>query len=110
MRRLNGVLAALAILLLGGSLAACSTGPRRTEAERAADAVTAARVEGAFTANPTLFARHIDVSVDGGVVYLGGYVWSVEDLYLARNLAASVPGVKSVSSDMELMRGGSKGR
>jgi osmotically-inducible protein OsmY len=63
-----------------------------------------------LTANPTLFARHIDVSVDGGVVYLGGYVWSVQDLYLARNLAASVPGVKSVSSAMELMRGGSKGR
>lgn len=43
-------------------------------------------------------------------MYLGGYVWSVEDLYLARNLAASVPGVKSVSSEMELMRGGGKGR
>jgi osmotically-inducible protein OsmY len=67
-------------------------------------------VESAFTADPTLFARHIDVSVDAGVVYLGGYVWSVEDLYLARHLAASVAGVRSVSSDMELMRGGSKGR
>src|SRR5882672_475954 len=74
------------------------------------DADTAARVEGALTGDPHLFARHIDVSVDGGVVYLGGYVWSVEDLYLARNLAASVPGVKSVSSELELMRGGSKGR
>jgi osmotically-inducible protein OsmY len=110
MRQLNGALAALAILLLGGSLAACSTAPRRTDAERAADADTASRVESAFTADPTLFARHIDVSVDGGVVYLGGYVWSVEDLYLARHLAASVAGVRSVSSDMELMRGGSKGR
>jgi len=110
MRRLNGMLRVVPILLLGGSLAGCSTAPPRTEAERVADAVTAARVESAFTANPTLFARHIDVLVDGGVVYLGGYVWSVEDLYLARNLAASVPGVKSVSSDMELMRGGSKGR
>ena len=41
------------------------------------------RVEGALTADPHLFARHIDVSV---------------------------PGVKSVSSELELMRGGSKGR
>ena len=110
MRPLNGVLPKVVILLLAGSLSACSTAPRRTEVERAADADTASRVESAFTANPTLFARHIDVSVDGGVVYLGGYVWSVEDLYLARNLAASVPGVKSVSSELELMRGGSKGR
>jgi osmotically-inducible protein OsmY len=110
MRALNGVFPKVVILLLAGSLSACSTGPPRTEAEQAADADTAARVESALTANPTLFARHIDVSVDGGVVYLGGYVWSVEDLYLARNLAASVPGVKSVSSELELMRGGSKGR
>ena len=110
MRPLNAVLPKVVILLLAGSLSACSTAPRRTEAQRAADADTASRVEGALTADPHLFARHIDVSVDGGVVYLGGYVWSVEDLYLARNLAASVPGVKSVSSDMELMRGGSKGR
>jgi osmotically-inducible protein OsmY len=110
MRRLNGVFQAVVIVLLAGSLGACSTAPRRTEAERAADADTAAWVETALTADPHLFARHIDVSVDGGVVYLGGYVWSVEDLYLARNLAASVPGVKSVSSEMELMRGGGKGR
>ena len=109
---LNGVLPKVVVLLLAGSLCACATAPRRTEAERAADADadTAVRVETALTADPQPFARHIDVSVDGGVVYLGGYVWSVEDLYLARNLAASVPGVKSVSSDMELMRGGSKGR
>jgi osmotically-inducible protein OsmY len=110
MRPLNGVLPKVVVLLLAGSLCACATAPRRTEAERAADADTAVRVETALTADPQLFARHIDVSVDGGVVYLGGYVWSVEDLYLARNLAASVPGVKSVSSELELMRGGSKGR
>jgi osmotically-inducible protein OsmY len=110
MRHLNDVLAAVAILLLGGSLAACSSAPHRTEAERVVDAETASRVESALTADPTLFARHIDVSVEGGVVYLGGYVWSVEDLYLARNLAASVPGVRAVSDEMELMRGGGKGR
>ncbi len=110
MRPLNGVFPKVVVVLLAGSLGACSMAPRRTETERAADADTAARVETALSADPHLFARHIDVSVDGGVVYLGGYVWSVEDLYLARNLAASVPGVKSVSSELELMRGGSKGR
>ena len=110
MRYLDGVLRKVVILLLAGSLSACSTAPRRTEAQRATDADTAARVEGALTADPYLFARHIDVSVDAGVVYLGGYVWSVEELYLARNLTASVPGVKSVSSELELMRGGGKGR
>jgi osmotically-inducible protein OsmY len=98
----------VSILLLGGSLAACSTAPRRTEAERAADADTAARVETALSADPQLFARHIDVWVDRGVVHLGGYVWSVSDLLLAQNLAASVPGVRAVSDEMELMRGGGR--
>jgi osmotically-inducible protein OsmY len=107
---MRAVLSGLVVALVAGALAGCSTAPRRTEAERAADADTAAWVETALSADPHLFARHIDVSVDGGVVYLGGYVWSVEDLYLARNLAGSVPGVKSVSSEMELMRGGGKGR
>ena len=65
MRYLDGVLPAMAILLLGGSLAL-------------------------------------------GVVHLGGFVWSVSDLLLAQNLAASVPGVRAVSDEMELMRGGGR--
>ena len=108
MRYLDGVLPAMAILLLGGSLAACSTAPRRTEAQRTTDADTAARVETALSADPYLFARHIDVWVDLGVVHLGGFVWSVSDLLLAQNLAASVPGVRAVSDEMELMRGGGR--
>ena len=57
MRPLNGVLRKVVILLLAGSLSACSTAPRPTEAQRATDADTAARVEGALTADPHLFAR-----------------------------------------------------
>jgi osmotically-inducible protein OsmY len=99
-----------AVLILAASLAACASAAPRTATQRAADADTAARVQSTLEADPALFARHIDVSVDGGVVYLGGYVWSVEDLYLAPRLAAAVPGVTAVNSQMELMRGGSKGR
>ena len=89
--------------------AACATLPPRTAAERAGDAVIAAQVEAALLADPTVYARHIDVAVDRGVVRLGGYVWSDQDFRLARQDAASVAGVKTVQMDLELMRGGLAG-
>ena len=89
--------------------AACATPLPRTAAERSGDAVIAAQVEAALLADPTVYARHIDVTVDRGVVRLGGYVWSAQDFRLARQDAASVAGVKTVQMDMELMRGGVAG-
>ena len=105
----NGVLPALMALVVAYGLAACSTTPRRTQAERAADAAIAAQVQSALLADPNIYARHIDVAVDRGVVKLGGYVWSSRDYQLARNDAASIAGVKAVDTDMELMRGGVSG-
>jgi osmotically-inducible protein OsmY len=88
---------------------ACSTTARRTAPERAADAELATRVEAALLADPGMYARHIDVTVVRGVVHLGGYVWEDDDFRLARNDAASVPGVRTVEVQMELMRGGIAG-
>ena len=102
-------------LLIGTTLSAacgllaCSTAPPRTDAERAADAAAAAQVEAALNADPRIFARHIDVKVDGGVVHLGGYVWSDNDFLFAKNDAAAVPGITTVVNQMELMRGGMSG-
>lgn len=56
-----------------------------------------------------LIITHIDVAVDRGVVHLGGYVWEDDDFQTARRDAASVPGVKTVITQMELMRGGLAG-
>jgi osmotically-inducible protein OsmY len=74
--------------------------------ERAADVETADRVQAALFADPNLYARHIDIAVDRGVVHLGGYVWESEDFQRARNDVAGVPRVRSVLTEMELMRGG----
>jgi osmotically-inducible protein OsmY len=90
-------------------LVACSTSPPKTDAERAANATAAAEVEAALNADPRIFARHIDVKVDGGVVHLGGYVWSDDDFLFAKNDAAAVPGITTVVDQMELMRGGTSG-
>jgi osmotically-inducible protein OsmY len=96
-------------MLTAFSIVACSTSPPRTDAERVADAAAAARVEAALDTDPRIFARHIDVSVDRGVVHLDGFVWTDDDYLFARNDAAAVPGIKTVVNQMELMRGGISG-
>jgi hypothetical protein len=97
----------LATLLMAFAIAACATHPpARAPAERAADAALAHEVWLALNADPELYSRHVDISVDRGVVRLGGYVWSADDFRLARNDAQGVPGVKSVAVQMELLRGG----
>lgn len=103
------VLPAVIALAVAFCVVACSTPPRRTEAERTADAAIAAQVEAALLADPNIYARHIDVAVDRGVVRLGGFVWSNEDYLRARHDAASVQGVMAVDTDMDLTRGGVSG-
>jgi osmotically-inducible protein OsmY len=97
------------VVLAACTLAGCSTAPARTASERAADRDIANRVQAALLADPNIYARHIDVEVDRGVVHLGGYVWEVDDFATARRDAASVPGTTAVVTDMELMRGGMAG-
>jgi osmotically-inducible protein OsmY len=98
--------AGLAIAAACGA-SGCSTTPHRTEAQRAADRDVAAQVSSALSADSKIYARHIDVRADNGVVHLGGYVWNDRDLYEAKQIAAAVPGVKGVVDDMQLERGGS---
>lgn len=86
----------------------CTT-PRRTSEERAVDAELAAKVEYALSADPRIYARHVDVSVDRGVVHLGGYIWTDSELRFVKADAASVPGILAVSDQIELMRGGISG-
>jgi osmotically-inducible protein OsmY len=102
-----------AALAVGGSIAllavcGCATPPRSPE-ERAADAAVEARVEAALDSDSRIYARHVDVNVDRGVVYLGGYIWSDSELRFAKADAAAVPGVLSVANEIELMRGGISG-
>ena len=98
---------------IGGCLAlvaalGCAATPRTSE-ERVVDSDIAERVEVALDTDSRIYARHVDVNVDRGVVHLGGYVWSDSELQFAKADAASVPGVLGVSDEMELMRGGISG-
>ena len=88
-------------------LCACATTPRyRTAAERSADDAIAAGVEDSLLRDSRIYARHIDVIADRGVVRLSGLIWSVDDYRVARFDAQSVPGVTSVVSELELVRSG----
>jgi len=97
----GGCLALLAAL-------GCTTTPRTPE-ERAVDADIAERVGAALGTDSRIYARHVDVNVDRGVVHLGGYIWSDSELRFAKADAAAVPGVLGVSDEIELMRGGISG-
>jgi osmotically-inducible protein OsmY len=95
-----------ASLVAAFGLMACATGQPPYPGERAADSSIAHQVRVALNSDPQLYARHVDISVNQGVVHLGGYVWAPEDFELARKDAQGVPGVKAVDLRMQLLRGG----
>ena len=101
MRRIFGT-AVAAVIVCG---AAACMGPRKSDAERAADSDTTARVQAAFAADKALYARHITVRADTGVVTLGGYAWTPEELLAAKQDAEQVSGVIKVVNRIEVDRG-----
>ena len=96
---------ALVTLCVYGAVA-CETGPRKSEAEKQADRVTVQRVELALNSDTELYARHIVVRADNGVVRLSGFVWEPPDLTEAVRVASAVQGVSRVENDLELQRNG----
>jgi osmotically-inducible protein OsmY len=96
---------ALAVMLCS-CVVACSTTPHRTSEQLQTDKETAERVQSALNADTYIYARHVTVQADNGVVHLGGYVWNDYDLSEVQRVAAAVPGVTQVIDEMELERGG----
>lgn len=101
MRRIFNT-AVVAVIVCG---AAACVAPRKTDAERAADNDTVARVQEAFAADTVLYSRHITVRADNGVVTLGGYAWTPEELLAAKQDAEQVSGVAKVVNRIEVDRG-----
>ena len=97
--------ACVAVAVLCG-MAACASGPTKTDSQVQADKVMAERVEAALNADRSLFAKHITAHADNGVVRLTGYVWEANDFDEAIYIASNVPGVTKVVNDLELNRNG----
>ena len=93
-----------AVAALACGAGACATTPKTPE-QRAADAATVEHVQEALSADQNLYSRHINVRADGSVVTLSGYVWTPEELTMAREDAQAVPGVTKVVDRMEVDRG-----
>ena len=96
---------AIAVAVLCG-VAACASGPPKTDAQRQADRDTAQRVEAALSSDKALYGKHITVQADNGVVHLSGYVWESSDLQTAVIIAEGVEGVTAVVNNLELNRNG----
>ena len=102
---INRFLTALVLAAAVGGLTACLSGPSQTPAQREADKDMADQVQTALTSDKTLYARHIKVRAENGVVTLSGYVWTTEELAAAPEIAQSVPGVTKVVNRVEVDRG-----
>jgi hyperosmotically inducible periplasmic protein len=83
-------------------LLACATPLHRSEDQKDADRRTAERVQNALGADRSIFAQHISVHADNGVVWLTGYVWDPTDIQEATSVASGVEGVKRVVNDLDL--------
>jgi len=70
---INRFLTALVLAAALGGLTACLSGPSQTPAQREADKDMADQVQTALTSDKTLYARHIKVRAENGVVTLSGY-------------------------------------
>ena|ERR1700746_946466 len=101
-----GLLGGLSASLLA---AACATTPPESFEQVKADQTLTDNVESALDGDPEFFFRHVDVQAENGKVYLGGYVWSAPAMVRAERIASQVPGVTSVSDQLELERNGSTG-
>ncbi len=96
--------AKVALLMTAMLITACSTSPPRSPEQIRADQAIADLVYAALNTDPTYYYRHVDVHVYGGVAHLSGYIWSLEALIRAKQIAAGVPGVTLVVNEMELDR------
>ncbi len=98
------------MLALVALIAACASLPPRSPAETEADNRLESAVMHALNNDPTIYARHIDVSARNGVVTLSGFVFEGRELFIAGQIAARVPGVTAVKNQVELEMMGRRGR
>ncbi len=92
-----------------GAAIVCGTlacvGPTKSPSERMSDKDMADRVMATLMSDQMLYARHINVRADAGVVTLDGYAWTPEEMQAAVQDAQQVAGVTKVVNRIEVDRG-----
>ncbi|MHB8354078.1 MAG: BON domain-containing protein [Burkholderiales bacterium] len=90
------------VLALVVLMSACATNPPRTSAELETDKKLELAVTQKLADDPNVFAPHIQVSANRGVVTLSGMVFDGNEIYEAGRVAQLVPGVASVRNQIEM--------
>lgn len=91
----------LVCFVLAAFLMGCAaTEKSRSSGQVLDDAAITAKVKTEIIREPTLKALQINVDTYKGVVQLSGFVDSEESVRKAGEVAASVPGVKSVKNNL----------
>ena len=70
-------------------------------AKQPSDAAMAARVAAAMQRNPYIFADHVTVTTENGVVRVGGMVRDLSDLFAILRLARRIAGKGRVVNEIE---------
>jgi BON domain len=92
---------------LGAGIALCAPPPQRLEKEivvtatRPEDAVLAAKATAALEQSPYLFADHITVTAENGVVRVGGVVQDLPDLYAVLRIVRRIAGRARVVNEID---------
>ncbi len=93
----------LVLMVAAGQFACSAMREARTAEQQTADAAITHRVEAALLSAPNIYAQHIDVDTERGVVWLSGWVYSTDELQGAVRTSARVAGVQRVVNELELM-------
>lgn len=87
-----------------------SIGSQQSDSRQSpADKATAARVHAALNADPNDYYRRVTIIAKDGVVTPGGFVWSTEGQYMAKQIAGGVQGVTKVVDKMQMQPKGYEG-
>ena len=87
-------------------VAACAADPPRSLEQRQSDTRAMQEFYASLASDQDYYYPHVTIWVDNGVAHLGGYVWNVQALYRAKDVASRVPGITSVVDNLELERDG----
>ena len=88
------------IMLVAGLAVASSAEKKESAGEYLDDSVITTKVKAEILNNPELKVLQIHVETYKGVVQLSGFVDSSKSAKRAAEIAAGVPGVKSVKNDL----------
>jgi len=101
------------VKLLAGAVSsfsvACASVPPESLEQVKADQVLADKVQSALDSDPEFFFRHPEIQAENGKVFLTGDVWSAPAIVSAERIASQVPGVTSVSDQLEVRHNDSNG-